>query len=264
MKLLLKVMYDGKDFCGFQFQPGKRTVQGELTEHLSKLFSMPVAVTGCSRTDSGVHALGFCLTVSPADPEATDSRCRIPIEKVARAANNMLPRDISVAGAFIVPDSFHPRYSVVKKEYVYKIWDSPVVSPFMRDRVMEARHRITDEGLLRMKDAAARFEGQHDFTSFMASGSKITDAVRRVFSTDVIRDSHGCVCFSVCADGFLYNMVRIMTGTLLKAAEGKLSADDITEIIEKKDRSLAGETAPPCGLYLKKVEYPFEPDWKAE
>ena len=265
MKLLLKIMFDGENFSGFQAQPGLRTVQGELTEKLSKLFAFPVMVTGCSRTDSGVHALGFCVTVHPRDEEkAGENWCRIPVEKVAVAANNRMPRDISVAGAFYVADDFHPRYSVVKKEYIYKMWDAPVMSPFMRGRALHLRHKITDDGLLKMKSAAAHFVGEHDFASFMAAGSKITDSVRRVYSTDVYRDAEGAVCFSVSADGFLYNMVRIMTGTLLDVAYGKISPERIPEIIDQKNRAAAGETVPPDGLYLKEVLYPFDIDWRAE
>lgn len=258
-------MFDGEKFSGFQAQPGLRTVQGELTEKLSRLFAFPVMVTGCSRTDSGVHALGFCVTVHPKD-EATagESWCKIPVEKIARAANNIMPRDISVAGAFKVTDDFHPRYSVVRKEYIYKMWDAPVMSPFMRGRALHLRHKITDEGLLRMKSAAERFVGKHDFASFMAAGSKITDTVRRVYSADVYRDSEGLICFSISADGFLYNMVRIMTGTLIDAAYGKISAEEITGIISLKDRAAAGETVPPDGLYLSRVFYPFDVDWRAE
>lgn len=265
MKLLLKIMFDGENFSGFQAQPGLRTVQGELTEKLSNLFAFPVMVTGCSRTDSGVHAFGFCVAVHPRDEEkARENWCRIPVEKVAVAANNRMPRDISVAGAFYVSDDFHPRYSVVKKEYIYKMWDEAVMSPFMRGRALHLRHKVTDEGLLKMKSAAAHFVGEHDFAAFMAAGSKIKDTVRHVYGTDVYRDAEGLICFSVSADGFLYNMVRIMTGTLIDVACGKISADSITEIINSKNRAAAGETVPPDGLYLNKVFYPFDIDWQAE
>lgn len=258
LKILLKIMYDGADFHGFQTQPGLRTVQGELTERLSVLFGCPVAVTGCSRTDSGVHALGFCVTV-----QARDLReLTLPVSKICRAAAGVLPRDISVAGAFIVEDDFHPRYSVVKKEYVYKIWDSAVMSPFMRGRALEYKRSISLEAEAKMRDAAKHFEGTHDFTSFMAQGSKIVDAVRTVYGTDIYRDGDGCLCFSVSADGFLYNMVRIMTGTLLAVAEGRLDGDSIPRIIECKDRKKAGETVAPHGLYLKEVTYPFPVEWE--
>ncbi len=251
-------MYDGKGFHGFQAQPGLRTVQGELTEKLSRLFGTPVAVTGCSRTDSGVHALGFCATVERKDGKDIT----LPISKITYAAPSVLPCEISVVGAFKVDDDFHPRYSVVSKEYVYKIWDSHIVSPFMKGRVLEYKRPISDEAVAKMNEAAEHFKGSHDFTSFMAQGSKIVDAVRCVYKAEVYRDGEGCLCFSVSADGFLYNMVRIMTGTLLAVAEGKTEPSEIPEIIEKKDRNFAGETVPPHGLYLKEVVYPMDIEWE--
>lgn len=251
-------MYDGAGFHGFQTQPGLRTVQGELTEKLAKLFGCPVAVTGCSRTDSGVHALGFCVTAEPLN----GGKITIPVSKICCAASGILPRDISVAGAFMVEEDFHPRYSVVKKEYVYKIWDGRVMSPFMRGRALEYKKQLSEKAVLEMKAAAKLFEGTHDFTSFMAQGSKIVDATRTVYATDVYRDTDGCLCFSVSADGFLYNMVRIMTGTLLAVAEGKVSVSEIPSVIDKRDRNGAGETVPPHGLYLKEVTYPFDIAWE--
>ncbi|MBQ7669214.1 MAG: tRNA pseudouridine(38-40) synthase TruA [Clostridia bacterium] len=262
MKLLLKLAFDGKDFHGSQAQPGLRTVQGVLTESLSGLIGRPVNVTGCSRTDSGVHAEGYVVSVTPRTEE--DGWLKIPAEKFHLAANNVLPGDISVTGAFIVnDDDFHPRYSVVGKKYVYRIYDSPVPSPFLRGRVYEYGKKISDDSIVKMDEAAKRFEGRHDFTSFMASGSKITDATREVFSASVARCGD-VVEFTVFADGFLYNMVRIMSGTLLDVAKGKTTARDIPEIISVRDRAAAGETLPPEGLYLKEVIYPIKIDWLAE
>lgn len=250
-------MFDGTGFHGFQAQPGLRTVQGELTEKFSKLFGCSVAVTGCSRTDSGVHALGFCVTA-----EALEGEITIPLSKICCAATGILPRDITVAGAFAVDSDFHPRYSVVKKEYIYKICDGAVMSPFMRGYALEYKKRISEDAVSRMKEAAEYFKGTHDFTSFMAQGSKITDAVRTVYDADVYRDAVGTLVFSVSADGFLYNMVRIMTGTLLAVAENKIEPSDVTEIINKKDRNAAGQTVAPQGLYLKEVTYPFPILWE--
>lgn len=262
MKLLLKVAFDGGKFHGFQFQPGWRTVQGVLTDTFSSLFGERMNVTGCSRTDAGVHAECFAVTI---EPEARRSDwLRIPAEKFHRAANNVLPGDISVRGAFIIEDDgFHPRYSIVKKEYVYRFDDSVTPSPFLFGRVYRTARPITDEALSRMSDAAARFAGLHDFTSFMASGSKITDARREVFSAFVVRNG-GLIEFFVCADGFLYNMVRIMAGTLLDAAEGRIDPADVDGIIEARDRSRAGATLAPDGLYLHDVTYPFPIDWLAD
>ena len=262
MKLLLKIAFDGADFHGYQTQPAFRTVQGVLTEKLASVFGGPVSVTGCSRTDAGVHAEGFVVSVeSPQGGEWL----RIPAGKVHRAANDVLPRDISVLGAFIVRDEgFHPRYSVVKKEYVYRIYDGVSPSPFLRGRVYDNRRRIPDASLSLMDEAAKDFIGEHDFTSFMAAGSKITDAAREVFASSVRRVSPDTVEFTVSANGFLYNMVRIMAGTLLDVAEGRRLPSEIPRIIDTRDRSLAGATLPPDGLYLKEVTYPFEIDWQAD
>ena len=262
MKLLLKLAFDGKDFHGSQAQPGLRTVQGVLTGALSGLIGCPVNITGCSRTDAGVHAEGYVVSVSPQVEEK--GWLKIPAEKFHIAANNILPGDISVTGAFIIDDdSFHPRYSVVGKKYVYRIYDSPVPSPFLRGRAFEYGKKISEDSIAKMNEAAKRFEGKHDFTSFMASGSKITDATREVFSASVARCGD-LVEFTVYADGFLYNMVRIMSGTLIDVAKGKTKASDIPGIISARDRSAAGETLPPEGLYLKEVIYPFKIDWMTE
>ena len=262
MKLLLKIAFDGRNFHGFQAQPGKRTVQGVLTETASALFGEKMNVTGCSRTDAGVHAECFVVAVEPA--EARSEWLKIPVEKFHRAANNVLPGDISVRGAFIVSDdSFHPRYSVVKKEYVYRIDDSVTPSPFLFGRVFRAAHPITDGAFERMSAAAARFVGLHDFTSFMASGSKITDARREVYSASVER-REGLIEFKVSANGFLYNMVRIMAGTLTGVAEGRIDPEDVDGIIASRDRSRAGATLPPDGLYLHDVTYPFDIGWLAQ
>ena len=264
MKLLLKIAFDGSAYHGFQAQRSDVTVQGVLTERMSALFGEKMNVTGCSRTDAGVHALGFVVSVEPADPERRDW-FRIPVNKFHRAANNILPGDISVLGAFITEDDgFHPRYSVVKKEYVYRIHDSVTPSPFLRGRALEYGRALSDAEIEKMNDAARRFVGKRDFTSFMAAGSRITDATREVFSARVSRAGAGLVEFSVCADGFLYNMVRIMAGTLIGVAEGKISPDDAEGIVAARDRSAAGETLPPDGLYLKEVTYGETPEWRAD
>ena len=263
MKLLLKIAFDGAGFHGFQAQPSLRTVQGTLTEAMSSLFGEKMNVTGCSRTDAGVHAEGFVAALGPAD--GREDWLKIPVSKFHRAANNILPCDISVLGAFIVNEGdFHPRYSVVSKEYVYRISDSLTPSPFDAGRVFGYGKELTDGALAAMDEAASRFAGKHDFSAFMASGSKITDGVRTVFAANVRRADNGLVEFSVSADGFLYNMVRIMAGTLIDAAEGRIVPDDIDGIISSRDRSRAGATLPPDGLYLRRVTYPFEITWQAD
>lgn len=263
MKLLLKIKYDGASFHGFQTQPGLRCVQSTLTETLPRLFGFDVNVTGCSRTDSGVHALGFVVSVDPKDENRREKWCQVPVSKIARAANNLLGDDISVVGAASVSDDFHPRYSALGKSYIYRMYDGFIPDPFRKNRALMIGKDISEKQLGIMNGAAGYFVGRHDFTSFMASGSKITDCVRTVHFAEVKRSADEIV-FRVGADGFLYNMVRIMTGTLLDAAFGRIEPEDVAEIITRCDRSLAGETVKPCGLYLEEVFYRENIEWLAD
>lgn len=260
MKRVLKVKYNGSGFAGYQFQPDKRTVQGTLTESFAKALGFPVKVTGCSRTDAGVHAEGFVCTLEPKNESDTID---IPIGKLHRAVRRFLPDDIGIAGESIADDDFHPRYSVVKKTYKYRMYDSPAYDPFMSGRAWQLKKPVTDFGLYIMNLCGEKLVGRHDFTSFMATGSRITDAVREIYSLSVERENDMLV-LSVTADGFLYNMVRIITGTLVDAAYGLYSADDITKVLESHDRTKAGKTAPPDGLYLSEVYYPNRFDWKTD
>ena len=249
MKYLLKIAYIGTDYCGFQAQNNGRSIQRVLTEAADKIFSVRCRVTGCSRTDSGVHALEYYITVEPDDGASS-----IKTENIPRAMCSVLPEDIGVLSAKTVADDFHPRYSAKGKEYKYLIYTSPARDPFFSGRAWMHFMRVGDVELENMKKAAAHFVGEHDFTSFMSSGSSITDAVREVFAFDA--EKIGDVLeLRVSANGFLYNMVRIMAGTIVAVGEGRLSPDDIPGIIVACDRSRAGITAPPEGLYLNKVFY---------
>ena len=247
MKYFAKIKYLGTEFHGFQVQPRLRTVQGELCRALEELFSAPVKVTGCSRTDSGVHANEFALTVECA--EAT-----VPPEKLPVAVARFLPNDLSLFYATAADEEFHPRYSVKSKEYLYRIKNSPVYDPFEYGRAWIIYPEITEERLSRMKKAASYIVGMQDFCAFMADGSDVTDTVRTVFSLDI--EKNGCdLEIKISADGFLYKMVRIIVGTLIEVAYGRISPDSIPEIIKSKKRETAGPTAPPEGLYLNKVFY---------
>ena len=261
MKLLLKISFIGTNYHGFQCQKSGRAVQNIMTDAAEKTFGFPCNVTGSSRTDAGVHAAGFCLTVEPKDKR--ENWCTVPVERVHRAFAPNLPSDIAVVGAAAVSDDFHPRYSSKGKEYVYKIYDGVTDDPFLCERTLRRRIPVTDAGLERMKRAAEHFVGRHDFASFMASGSKITDSVREVYYARVEREGD-TICFTVCANGFLYNMVRIMAGTLLDVASGKLAPEDIPGIIESKNRARSGFTAPPEGLYLNRVLYEEEIEFLAK
>ena len=258
MKYILKIKYIGTAYCGFQCQKNGVAIQNVLTEAAEKVFKCPCKMTGCSRTDSGVHALGFCATAEP------EKDVRIPAGRVHRAFAQFLPDDIAVVAAAYVPDDFHPRYSVVGKRYIYRIWDRPYSDPFEKGRSMRLTPPIDEKGLLKMKAAALHFCGKHDFASFMAQGSKIVDTVRTVTDTAVYREESGALVFSVSADGFLYNMVRIMAGTLIDVACGRIDLNDIPCIIDSCDRQKAGCTAPPEGLYLSEVFYSEDIDWQCD
>lgn len=221
--LLLTLKYDGTAYCGWQIQPNGDTVQECIMNAASLITGEKVSVTGCSRTDSGVHANEFCCTVR--------TEKNIPCEKFVYALNGNLPDDISVTSCREVPLEFHPRYDCKGKEYIYKILNSRVKDPFMYKYSLQYK-RMLDEELL--DKAAKHFVGTHDFKSFCSAGSSVESTVRTVYSADVIRDGD-IVTFRVSGDGFLYNMVRIMVGTLLGVAEGKMNADDIDNIILSKE-----------------------------
>ncbi len=252
MKILLNICYVGTAYCGYQVQKNGVSIQQRLNEAAKALFGFDCDIVGCSRTDRGVHANMFCATVSKHAESGIEST--IPKEALPRAFNSYLPGDIAVTSARYVDDTFHARYDVKSKEYVYKLYNAPLSDPFLYGRVWHYKEHISDEKLREMNEAASFFCGRHDFTSFMASGSKITDAVREVKSATVERKGN-IIEFTVSADGFLYNMVRIMMGTLVSVAEGKISPTQVRDIIEARDRALAGMTAPADGLYLNKVEY---------
>lgn len=252
MKILLNLSYVGTAYCGYQVQKNGVSIQQRLNEAAKALFGFDCDIVGCSRTDRGVHASTFCATVSKKGESGIFST--IPENALPRAFNSYLPGDISVKSAKYVDDAFHPRYDVKHKEYVYRIYTASIPDPFLYGRVWNYCREISDATLLRMNEAAKNFVGKYDFSAFMSSGSSVSDTVREVVSARVVRNGE-IVEFYVAADGFLYNMVRIMTGTLIAVAEGKTEPEDIVGIIAAKDRSRAGMTAPPDGLYLNGVEY---------
>ncbi|HAZ19674.1 MAG TPA: tRNA pseudouridine(38-40) synthase TruA, partial [Clostridiales bacterium] len=218
-------------------------VQQTLCQAFESLFGVPVAVTGCSRTDAGVHALSYICHADLQKP--------FDIQRLPAALNFHLPRSVRVKRAQVVEDTFHARYSAKNKTYRYLIQNAPYPSPFLENRAFWVSHPL-DVGT--MKEEASCFVGKHDFASFMASGSAIKSTVREVFEATVIPLSDTLLCFEITADGFLYNQVRIMAGTLLDRVNHRLP-NTILQILAKKDRSLAGFTAPAYGLYLYKIAY---------
>ena len=242
--LLLTLCYDGRRFHGWQIQQNAYTVQEALQTALSQIIGDGFDVKGCSRTDSGVHANMYCVSLKTAHP--------IPCVRLKAALNRWLPLSVAVTDCVEVDADFHARYSCKSKEYIYKIWNSEVRSPFLEGYALHYRYPL-DAALL--NEAAQAYVGRHDFTSFCTLDNREQgDMTREVKLFSVTRDGD-MVTMRVEADGFLYNMVRIMVGTLLRIAQGKIPPDGIPAIMEKKDRKYAGPTAKACGLYLNRVYY---------
>lgn len=241
--LLLTLCYDGTRYHGWQVQKNALAVQEVFQKPLEKILGGPHDVKGCSRTDSGVHANQYCISVVTSSPIAP--------ERLTAALNNMLPKDIAVLSCREVAADFHARYSCTGKEYIYKIWNAPVRNPFLEGYALHYPYSL-DASLLH--HACQGFLGQHDFSAFCSLGSGVEDHIRTVHLCEVSRDG-SLVLFRTRADGYLYNMVRIMTGTLLRIAQGKIAPDAIPSIIASQNRKEAGPTAPPWALYLNKVFY---------
>lgn len=253
MKILLTLSYVGTSYAGYQLQGDKPTVALMLNRAVRKAFGVECDVTGCSRTDSGVHALEYCVCVSP---KHIEEEITVPLDKIPIALNSALPGDICVISAKYVDDSFHPRYNVVKKEYIYKIRTNPERNPFLYGRVLEYGREISDEALERMKIAAAQLVGTHKFDAFMSVGSKITDTERTVYKS-YFRRRGDILEYHIVADGFLYNMVRIIVGTLLEVEKGRINENTVSWIISLRERKNAGPTVKPDGLYLSKIYYHY-------
>ena len=261
--VLLTIAYDGSTFHGWQKQPGERTVQGYLEQTMTRVFGREIQLSGTSRTDAGVHAYGQRASFK--------ADFGIPTEKIALVVNNALcAREGSESGrggfakspirilkAEDMPPDFHARFDSKGKRYIYKICTGADAQSlvFERNYVYHVAEQLDAEA---MNEAAKAFEGEHDFKSFEASGGNPRETtVRRIFSASVCEQSGGMqrIEFSVAGDGFLYNMVRIMTGTLVEVGLGKRKPEEIGDIIEAADRQMAGHTAPPNGLYLAEVFY---------
>lgn len=243
-RVKLTVAYDGTNYCGWQVQPNGVTIESELNKHLSELLREEIHVIGASRTDAGVHAMGNVAVF--------DTTARMPAEKISYAMNTRLPEDIRIQESRQVADDFHPRFCETIKMYEYKICNRKFPNPCTR---LYSLFYYWDLDEKKMQQAADHLVGTHDFTSFCTHKPEITDHVRTIYSLDVIRDGD-MITVRVCGNGFLYNMVRIIVGTLLKAGSGMMDPDEIPAILEAKDRSRAGDTARPQGLTLVKICYP--------
>lgn len=244
--IALRLSYDGSAYHGWQVQKSDVTVAETLEQALTKICGHPVKTVGCGRTDAGVHALRYCANFR------TD--CRIPTDRFPLAVNSRLPGDIAVSAAVEAPEDFNAIGSCIKKEYVYKIWNSPIPDPFLEKRVCFYPQKL-DMALMRR--AAAAFEGRHDFRAVRSLGTETKTTVRTVYWCRAEKEGD-LITVSVCADGFLYNMCRAIVGTLVYASYGKLLPEDIPGLLEIGDRRLTGPTMPPQGLYLNRVWYPGE------
>ena len=246
MNYLLTLRFYGGNYHGWQRQENAVTVQQRVEEAVASLFGEHTHVIGCSRTDAGVHAERFMANFK--------AEKRLAPQTAVSGLNFYLPEDIAVTACKEVPEAFHAQYHCVSKEYRYFFYDTNVRDPFMNGRASHCKHRL-DTAL--MDKNAKDYIGTHDFTSFCAAGASVRSNVRTVLNASVFREGDRVV-FSVEANGFLYNMVRIMAGTLLYIDEGKLPDGGVPKIIEAKNRLAAGKTAPPEGLYLYRVRYQGE------
>ncbi len=251
-KLLLYIRYDGAHFCGYQAQRNGYTVQQALNEGTAALFGHPCDITGCSRTDSGVHARMFCATVTAHGKDSLETT--VPIDRIPRALNIHLPDAVAAYRAAWVPTDFHARYSVSSKEYVYRILNTEARDPFEVGRAWHYPRPLGPDALAAMQAAAEGFVGKRDFSACMTAGSGVKDTVRTVLASSVTREGD-VITFRVRADGFLYNMVRIMAGTLMEVAEGHIPPAELPARLDTLDRRTMGRTAPPDGLYLNRVFY---------
>ena len=242
-RIRLIVAYDGTNYHGWQIQNNGITVEEELNRCLSDLLGESIEVIGASRTDSGVHALGNVAVV--------DTEARMPAEKISYALNQRLPEDIRIQKSEEVAADWHPRYCESRKTYEYRIYRGEFPMPVKR---LYSYFTYRPLNVEKMKKAAKHLEGEHDFKSFCQTGAQVESTVRTVYSVDVEEQGADLV-IRVCGNGFLYNMVRIIAGTLMEVGQGKRTPESMAEILEAKNRSAAGPTAPPCGLTLVKYEF---------
>lgn len=242
-RIRLIVAYDGTAYHGWQIQGNGITIESELNRALSELLKEPVKVMGASRTDAGVHALCNVAVFDTENP--------MPAEKFSYALNQRLPEDIRIQKSEAVAPDWHPRYCASRKTYEYRIYRAEFPMPVKRLYTYFTYRPLDVE---RMRRAAAFLEGEHDFQSFCQAGAQVESTVRTVYSIQIEEQGTELV-IRVCGNGFLYNMVRILAGTLMEVGQGKREPESMKEVLEVCDRSAAGPTAPACGLTLVKYEF---------
>lgn len=242
-RIMLTVAYDGTAYHGFQVQPSAPTIEGELNKALSGLTGEDIKVIGASRTDAGVHSMGNAAVF--------DTKSSIPAERFMYALEARLPQDIVVTSSRRVKDDFHPRHCDHRKTYEYRIYNDRVRDP-QTDRY--SFHYYGEVDIIKMQAAAAVLMGTHDFSAFCAAGTDVEDKVRTIYDCSVAKEKN-MICIRVTGNGFLYNMVRIIAGTLLLAGTGKTGPEQISAILESRDRNLAGPTLPAKGLTQIEIDY---------
>ncbi len=242
-RVKLIVAYDGTNYCGWQIQPNGVTIESVLNQHLSALLKEDIIVTGASRTDSGVHSLGNVAIF--------DTNTRIPAEKISFALNQKLPEDIVVQDSREVPSDWHPRYQKGKKTYEYRILNCTFRNPTRRLDTYFYHHKLDVQA---MQKAAEYLVGEHDFKSFCAVSAQVKTTVRTIYDCKVLKEGN-IITIRVTGNGFLYNMVRIIAGTLIKVGAGDITPESILDILTACDRSKAGPTAPAHGLTMIGIDY---------
>ena len=246
MRVVLICRYDGSRYHGFQIQPNNNTVQEEIEKSLRRIHKKNVRIYMSGRTDSGVHAYGQVLHF--------DTDLNIPTDGWVKAINAMIPKDIRIVSAKVVNDEFHVRYNSIKKTYSYKLYLGKEIDPFLINYVGQHKFNFNFD---KANEALQYFIGEHDFSSFCSKDTSVEDKVRTVYSFKMDRDNqnNNLINFEITGNGFLYNMVRIIIGTVQDVAAGKYEPEYIQEILAKKERSFAGPKADASGLYLKEVLY---------
>lgn len=242
-RIKLTIEYDGSNYSGWQKQPNQKTIQGEIEEAILKAIGQEVEVFGSGRTDAGVHAYNQTAHF--------DLNVPVPTNKIKDILNGCLPLDISIKEAVEVDNDFHSRFSIKKKTYLYKIYNGESKNAFLARRMAHIKKQID---INRMKECANLLIGNHDFRGFCSANTCATDFVREIFDIQIKREDDYIFVY-VTGNGFLYNMVRIIVGTLVDYAFGKINLNDIKLALEKGERNKAGQTMPACGLYLKETFY---------
>ena len=242
-RVKLIVAYDGTNYCGWQMQDNGITVEQVLNEELTRLLGEEIKIIGASRTDSGVHALGNVAVF--------DIETRLPPDKISFAINQRLPDDIRITNSCEVADDFHPRYCDTIKTYEYNIWNNKFPNPIVRLYSKFVYYHLDME---KMEKAAAYLVGKHDFIAFSSPRTQVENTVRTVTEISFRKEGH-MITMRIKGDGFLYNMVRIIMGTLLKCGMGMYEPEYVKEILESKDRKKAAPKAEACGLTLVGIEY---------